>query len=111
MKKLWNKFRKWLIKKLGGYVAGPVKVVNVHHAYPVKLYATQQHIPKDRYENDAEFKYSVDRGLCMMFIEEILEHHRDVIHIDTCECVDLDRPFPTLTIRAHMDVVPDLEGK
>lgn len=29
MKKLWQKFKHWLIKKLGGYVALPPKVVKV----------------------------------------------------------------------------------
>lgn len=38
MKKLWNRFKHWLIKKLGGYVeADRDLVVDIHGVYPMTV--------------------------------------------------------------------------
>lgn len=107
MKKLWNRFRKWLIKKLGGYVAGPAPItVRTCNQRSVKLWAMMSEVPRNMYTRDPAFKYSIHKALCAQFMDEILEHHQDVIHIECAPEIDaFGEPFDTLKVRAYMNVL------
>lgn len=111
MKKLWRKFKHWLIRKLGGYVQGPVASVKVQHVRPVRLYSSMQQISKDRYHNDAEYRFLCQRGLLMGFVEEILKNHRDVVLIRETTDSSPNDAFVTATLRASIDIIPNPEVK
>lgn len=114
MKKLWTKFKHWLIKKLGGYVKEPMKPTYQYYGsdvitlqasvkansrdwYGYRVFKYDQ--PHDLEAKSEEFKERVMEDLKRQMADCISEHWDTLAQVDTCDMFDEDRVLVRATVR------------
>lgn len=106
LKNLWNRFRHWLIYKLGGYVER-THVVTHHTVIPVTLDRVLVNIELDRYRNSPTYKEYIDRHLIGKLSDYLYDNREQFV--DICESVPrFTDPLTTIDLRASVKVLPKL---
>ncbi len=79
-KKLWNRFRRWAIVKLGGYIEGPhtVRTTVVH---PVKLQFTEKCTDDKMYFEDPAYKEYIHRALLNKLVDYLHENAEGLVNV------------------------------
>ena len=106
MKKLWTKFKHWLIKKLGGYVNAPVRPI-VHQYGEPEVVTLTTHIKVDRYEwfghaSSTNREHVIER-VKLAITSEIFNRADDFVKIDVDDTPKFDTDM--VTVRATARVV------
>lgn len=106
MKKLWTRFKHWLIKKLGGYVAES-HVIQLYSEPPVILTEQLTGVWREEYRNNAEYKKYTDKILISKLTDYLYEHREDLLYIQESTPNDESfRPITTIDLRATCGVYP-----
>lgn len=108
MKKLWNRFKHWLIRKLGGYVS-PEKPCVVHHytVAPVTVASELKGVDYEKYHNDPNYREYIDRVLVSRLKYSLYETRGHFV--DICEsCLTYSGPLmkTTIDLRASIKICP-----
>ena len=105
MKKLWKKFKCWLIKKLGGYAA-ETRGVEHYTLRPICIESQVTDVNLDRYREDPTFKEYIDKMLICHFSDYLYEHREQLVRV--VESSPNFGKFPTATIdlKATINVHP-----
>lgn len=108
MKKLWKKFKHWLIQKLGGYVHLEKPCV-IHHytVAPVTVKTVLKDVDYERYHNNPGYRGHIDR-LLIGKLEDTLYETRGHF-VDICEsCPTYSGPLmrTTIDLKASIKVCP-----
>ena len=101
---LWDRFRKWLIKKLGGYLDGPDKV-ETFCILPSIVEARIDRIDRKKYKEDSDYNRRVNNTLADMLGREIIKLP-NMVDICEAEVFDPFEPDLTITLRARVRTIP-----
>lgn len=108
MKKLWKKFKRWLIQKLGGYVHLEKPCVIHHYAVtPVKVETVLKGVFYEQYYNDPIYRKHVDKILISKLEDSLYETRGHFI--DICESPPTySAPLmqSTIDLRASIKICP-----
>lgn len=106
MKKMWTKFKRWLIKKLGGYIEGP-HMIKTYHIEPVCITAAIKGVRRDTYHSDPGYKEYAERALLSNLSNYLYDHREHIIYIsESIDPLDLAED-QTISLRADIKVLPN----
>ena len=108
MKKLWTKFKHWLIGKLGGYVS-PEKSCVVHHytVTPVTVASDLKGVDYNHYHNDPGYREYVDKILISKLEDSLYETRGHFVDIcESCPTYSGSRMKPTIDLKASIKICP-----
>ena len=105
MKKLWKRFKNWLIYKLGGYVERTC-VVRHHTITPVTLFSTIHDVDISAYHESETYKERVEEAVIYELAKYLYENRNELIDIRESG-PNLDTfPYQTMSLQAIIKVCP-----
>lgn len=112
MKKLWRKFKHWLIKKLGGIPDEPSLYpsmgFNAHT--PIAIKAVVNYVDKNAYENDPEYRSAVRVQLQYILSEQVYRAPNTIKYETTQQWHNIsDDDEELLKVMATVVILPVIE--
>ena len=105
MKKLWKKFKCWLIKKLGGYLE-ETHVVEHYTVRPVYVESQLNGVDLNRYLEDSDFKKYIDTMLIGRLSDKLYDDQEQLVRV--VESVPNNEfAVSTISLRAMIKVYPN----